>query len=112
MCGGQRHPERTLGRIARQHHDHTRGLCLFGQVFGMPGKGATRFVDDPFVQGRCHHRSELSLTTTANRPIQQMNHITRIGDIELTRHHRNRYRHIANRQRTTARCLCWLGGVV
>ena len=45
----QRHAQRAMRCIAGQHHDDAWRCCLFGEVLGMPGKGAAGVVNDAFM---------------------------------------------------------------
>ena len=81
MCGCQRHAQAATGE---HHHDLSR-RGFFRQIFGVSGKSHAGIIDDAFVHRRRHHRGKLAATAAVQRPIQQLQHVTRIGRVELPR---------------------------
>ena len=68
-----------------EHHDHLWRLRFLGQIFSVPGEVHSGVVDHPFVYGSRHHCRKLAGLTPRERPIQQIQHVGRVGRIKLPR---------------------------
>ena len=67
---------------AGQHHHHPTRARPLGQVFGMAGEGNTGIVDHPLVHRRRDHRGKFSTPATGQSPVEQGQHIRRIGGVK------------------------------
>ena len=80
MCRRQRHAHAATG----QHHHHQRCMRLFGEEFGVSGKGNARIIDDALVHGCGDHAGEFAGQAALYCTAQGFQHIRGIGGIELS----------------------------
>ena len=80
-----RRRERDAQTRRRQHHHRMRAAGALGQIFGVARERDAGVVDDALLHRRRDHRIELAGHAAVDGAIEQLQHVARVGAIELAR---------------------------
>jgi len=80
-----RRRERDAQRPRGQHHHRTCAAGTLLQIFGVAGESDTGIVDDGLVHGRRNQRVEFAGERGIDSPIEERQHVARIGGIGSSR---------------------------